>query len=167
MKYYNNEFDRQITTNFKAGEFACKDGAPELYINTIIVNKLQELRDKVKFEKKADIPIIIVSGYRTKKYNEKCGGSPNSKHLTGDAIDFYFNNTEMMSNKNIFLLAIELNFTYKINGIGIYINREKNFIHIDNREEHLIWVNDTKTQSYYKNVYDYLVKEPAINEVQI
>ena len=34
-------------------------------------------------------PIIIISGFRTKQLNRLIGGAKNSKHLTGNAADFY------------------------------------------------------------------------------
>lgn len=34
-----------------------------------------------------NIKFTITSAFRTKEQNDACGGSPNSQHLTGDAID--------------------------------------------------------------------------------
>ena len=35
------------------------------------------------------LPMIVTSGYRTPKYNQKIGGSPNSAHMFGKAVDIY------------------------------------------------------------------------------
>lgn len=35
----------------------------------------------------SNIKFTITSAFRTKEQNDACGGSPNSQHLTGDAID--------------------------------------------------------------------------------
>lgn len=34
-----------------------------------------------------NIKFTVTSAFRTKEQNDACGGSPNSQHLTGDAID--------------------------------------------------------------------------------
>ena len=36
---------------------------------------------------RSNIKFTITSAFRTKEQNDACGGSPNSQHLTGDAID--------------------------------------------------------------------------------
>lgn len=43
---------------------------------------LQPLRERI------GVPIIITSGYRSKKVNKAVGGSPTSQHMTGNAVDF-------------------------------------------------------------------------------
>ena len=166
VKFTYKDFEKKITENFKVKEFACKDGTKELYIDIELVEKLQAIREYI------DRPIIIVCGYRTKSYNEICGGAMKSKHLTGEAIDFTIKDfcnagQEVMSpmnDTNIFYLANDLNNDLKIKRIGLYINRATNFIHIDNGEEPLIWINNfnTKEISYYNNVYDYLLNKKPI-----
>lgn len=156
VKYNINDFEKNITQNFKVKEFACKDDTPELYMDIDIVEKLQAIREY------KNIPIKVICGYRTKSYNVRCDGAKNSKHLTGEAIDFAFLDNNIMNNKNIFYLANDINNNFRIKRIGIYINREINFIHIDNGKEPLIWVNDLKKQSYYNNVYDYLLDKQPI-----
>lgn len=159
VKYNINDFEKNITQNFKVKEFACKDNTQELYIDIDLVEKLQVIRE---YKNK---PIKILSGYRTQSYNKKCGGAKNSKHLTGEAIDFIFlDDYDIMNNENIFDIANDINNNFKIKRIGIYINRNINFLHIDNGQEPLIWVNDfkRKKQSYYNNVYDYLLDRQPI-----
>lgn len=36
---------------------------------------------------RSNIHFSVTSAFRTKKENEACGGSDNSQHLTGDAVD--------------------------------------------------------------------------------
>ena len=48
----------------------------------LIVNCLQPIRDAIKK------PIIITSGYRSQKLNKLIGGTKNSQHMTGQAVDF-------------------------------------------------------------------------------
>jgi len=48
------------------------------------VSLLQKYREML-FE---NSPIIITSGWRSKEYNKKIGGAPNSYHIQGMALDF-------------------------------------------------------------------------------
>lgn len=73
--------------NFKKSEFKCKCGDCNGYgegIASSLLDALQKLRDKHK------VPINISSGYRCKAHNKRVGGSSTSKHMTGQACDFYF-----------------------------------------------------------------------------
>lgn len=130
-----------ITNNFQISEFACKDGTDTILINIDLVMILQKIRDKYG-------AIKIISGYRTEDYNLSCGGSNKSLHLSGNAIDFapVKNNTT-----NTLLEIVHLLEEYNIKGIGLYINRNTEFIHFDNRENPTFWINDNKKQEYIKS----------------
>lgn len=80
VKTYSRAKDgpTQLSTNFKVGEFACKDGTDEIKIDSDLVPMLQSIRDH--FGK----PVDISSGYRTPSYNK---GSPRSQHMAGTAAD--------------------------------------------------------------------------------
>lgn len=52
-------------------------------INALVNNVLNPLRAMI------GRPIIITSGYRSKRVNELVGGSKTSQHLTGKAADFH------------------------------------------------------------------------------
>lgn len=73
--------DVPLTQNFKLYEFECNDGNHEVKVHPELIEKLQKLRDLV------GKPIKINSGYRTKEYNAKIGGSPKSQHIEGNAVD--------------------------------------------------------------------------------
>ena len=47
-------------------------------------------------ERKALLPIIINSGYRSPQLNKKIGGQPNSNHLTGCAVDIRVKDNEQL-----------------------------------------------------------------------
>jgi hypothetical protein len=74
-----------MTKNFQLSEFACNDGTPvppELVTNcSQLAEQLQVLRDELKES------ITINSGYRSKAWNKKVGGKPNSMHLQAKAAD--------------------------------------------------------------------------------
>ena len=75
----------QVTAHFKMSEFACKDGTavPEEYYGNVcaLAVSLEHLRSRL------NAPVVIISGYRTKAYNEKVGGVAKSQHLTASAAD--------------------------------------------------------------------------------
>lgn len=112
----------ELTKNFKVKEFACKDGTNEIIIDIDGVIKLQKMRDYLA------MPIKIISAYRTKSYNEMCGGSENSYHLLGRAFDIAVTGIAL---KKLAILGASVGFK----GIGIY----KDFIHLDTRENLYMW----------------------------
>ena len=72
--------------NFTATEFRCTcgncTGYPD-YMEENVLKLIQAVRDKYKK------PVYVTSALRCKKENNAVGGVPNSRHLTGQAIDFY------------------------------------------------------------------------------
>lgn len=151
--------EKNIEDNFKIKEFACKDGSDKILIDKDLVEDLQGIRNVY------DEPIKIISGYRTEDYNNKCGGAKTSKHLLGGAIDF----TCDRMIKDIFEIAIFSEYTLFLKGIGVYINRDIPFIHIDNRKEKIVWINDqkSKTQKYYNNIIDFLTNKQPIKTISL
>ena len=78
---------------------------------------IQKLRDEI------NTPLVVVSGFRTPRYNEFVGGAEKSEHMFGRAIDIKIPKdytTEQI--KNIFVDVNGSDF-----GIGLY----DTFIHID------------------------------------
>lgn len=73
--------DIQISKNFKLYEFECRDGSHQVVIHPKLLDLAQKLRDRL------GKPVVINSAYRTAAYNKKIGGSPNSQHMLGMAID--------------------------------------------------------------------------------
>lgn len=118
-KYLNKD-------NFRPEEFKCECngryccGYPT-YMKPAQLTNLQTIRNKYKK------PMVITSGMRCKGYNNAIGGSiSNSKHLLGQATDFYMQGvTDTLANrKNFIKYAKNLpNTTYIYgNGINIYGN---------------------------------------------
>ena len=66
-------------------------------------------------------PMIVNSGFRTTEHNEKVGGSPNSSHLKGLAVDIHCPDSAYRFH------LVRLAMTHGISRIGIY----KTFIHLD------------------------------------
>lgn len=68
------------------------------------------------------IPFIVNSGFRTKQHNANIGGSKNSSHMKGYAVDIRIRN----SNERFFMIKAALKAGF--HRIGIY----DTFIHLDN-----------------------------------
>ncbi len=109
---------------FKLEELKCKCGKCEstgLEMNIDLMHTLDIIR------KELDFPLIINSAYRCEYWNEKVGGSKNSGHLTGEAIDIRICRSEAF----IFLKKV---FEFgSITGIGINQKDQhtSRFIHLD------------------------------------
>ena len=95
-------------------------------MDTNFLRLLDELRHQCGFA------FVINSGYRTRAHNKKVGGSPNSSHMKGLAVDI-----ACRSSAERYLIvkhAFELGFSR----IGI----ANSFVHIDNDAEkplQVIW----------------------------
>ena len=109
--------------NFTNAELACKCGNCDMKMDPDFMDKIQELRDRCGF------PFIVTSAARCKKHNENVGGSPNSYHMKGRAIDII-----VLRARAYKLLkgAMELGFS----GIGINLSPKAilPFIHLDDRK---------------------------------
>ena len=84
--YYNV---KKYATKFKPAEFKCDCGGRycsgyPTYMRPEVLKNIQAIRNHW------NVPITVTCGMRCKGYNNKLQGSIyNSKHLTGQAIDFY------------------------------------------------------------------------------
>lgn len=122
----------KLTNNFNLDEFACKDGTyPKgIALENVkeLANNLQVLRDYL------GVPIIINSGFRSVKYNDKIGGVKSSQHLIGKAGDI---RTATHTPKQIAKAIEHLIETKKMKqgGIGIY----PTFVHYDIRGTKARW----------------------------
>ena len=130
--------------HFRPQEFKCECGGryctgyPTYMKKAQLVN-LQAIRDHYKR------PMTITSGMRCIGYNRSIGGSiSNSKHLLGQATDFYMAGvTDTLANRKKFIKCAKTlkNTTYIYgNGINIYGNRVYapymgNAIHYDTKNE--------------------------------
>ena len=83
----------KLSKHFELWEFEQSQTATRRGIyNKVTPNALANLkrlaRRLEKIRKIADAPIIISSGYRSLKLNRAVGGSSNSQHIDGLAVDF-------------------------------------------------------------------------------
>jgi len=110
--------------NFDAFEFEC-DCCGEAPMSQPFLERLQILRDMY------GSAISINSGYRCKAHNKAIGGSKNSRHMVGDAVDI---DTARMSSEQKYRL-LRLIYQLEFTGVGI----AKTFIHIDLRNKPTMW----------------------------
>ena len=119
-----NDGNTYLSQHFQVKEFRCRDGNDCIMIDTQLVNLLEAIRQHYN---KA---VHINSAYRTSIYNSKIGGSPSSRHLTGQASDIYIND-----------VTPKMLYTYinsiipNCGGIGLY----KTFVHVDTRPTKSRW----------------------------
>lgn len=112
-----------ISKDFKLKEFQCKGGTQEVKVHAQLIALLQILRTKV------NKPIIVNSGYRTPEHNKKIGGSKDSFHMKGMAVDISI--PKGWTVDSLAELGKQIGFT----GIGRY----NNFVHFDVRPIKAEW----------------------------
>ena len=80
--------EKEKMKHFNYSEFDSPDvqGSGQM-MNKLVLDMLDDVRDKF------DKPIHINSGYRTPQHNEDVGGTENSSHLRGFAVDIACNNS--------------------------------------------------------------------------
>lgn len=110
--------------NFSKEELECSCGCEET-IDPILLITLQKLRDIV------DKPFTINSAKRCIDWNISVGGSTNSWHTKGLAVDISIINWESKAVELLVRSAKALGFK----GIGYY----KTFIHLDLRDDVTTW----------------------------
>ncbi|MDW7678467.1 MAG: D-Ala-D-Ala carboxypeptidase family metallohydrolase [Bacillota bacterium] len=114
--------DIWISSNFRLKEFECNDGSHQVALTKALLEKLQRLREL------AEAPVVVTSGYRNASHNARVGGSPTSRHLSGEAADIRIPG---LHPDEVAQLAVAAGFT----GIGIYAG----FTHVDVRPVPARW----------------------------
>ena len=96
-------------------------------MNETFMERLIELREKL------NKPMVISSGYRSEAHNIAIGGSKNSAHLKGCAVD-------VVCSGHLAYEIVKLAMELKFSGIGVKQNgvHAKRFIHIDTMPRHSI-----------------------------
>lgn len=106
--------------SFSKEEFRCK--CPKCVgtdpdMNEEVVKAAQKIRDY--FAR----PVIVSSGLRCKEHNAEVGGVYNSKHLTGEAVDFCVTGIHSVNVINYIKRSIpEIKYVYAINDSYVHMN---------------------------------------------
>ncbi len=115
--------------HFKMSEFKCKDGTdvPPEYWNNLqsLMNMLEKVRSAY-----GNVPVTIMSGYRTPSYNKKVEGAQESQHLYAAAADIQ---TKDISAEKMYEIADKT--VGDSGGVGKY----SYFTHVDVRGHYSRW----------------------------
>lgn len=114
----------QLSEHFQARELWCRHCCV-LKVAPGLLPALEALRAELCRAHGRDVPITVNSGYRCPTHNRRIGGSPNSKHLRGEAADIWAKGVTL---RELYEAALQVPAFAK-GGIGVY--PQNGFIHID------------------------------------
>lgn len=120
-----------LSRSFRVREFACRDGSDPLFVDSALVQLLQDIRDHF------GAPVVITSGYRTASHNARVGGSKSSQHLLGRAADIQVQDTDPLA-----VAAYAESLMPGWGGVGRYpvkTGRAKGWVHVDTRPNKSRW----------------------------
>ena len=121
-----------ITKNFSAIEFKCKDGShvPDDLMDNVrlLCENLQVLREEL------GRPIRVISGYRSPKYNRRIGGARRSQHMLAKAADIRVVGMSPHEVREVILRLIKEGRMMS-GGVGLYTT----FTHYDVRGRNARW----------------------------
>lgn len=154
--------------NFKKSEFKCPCcGGYGSGIASSLLDVMQKLRDKYG-------NTIITSGFRCIKHNQKVDGSYNSKHLTGQACDFYFGSGILTNQNKRIEVVNEIKKMPNVNYVYCNINGNHpgmgSAIHVDTKltedvkQVYIVQKGDTliKIAKKYNTTYQKIAKDNNI-----
>lgn len=81
-----------VSAHFRLEQFLCKQvsGYPKyLVLQPSLLELLERLMTHLRGQGYTISTLGVISGYRTPWYNKKIGNTPNSRHVYGDAMDFF------------------------------------------------------------------------------
>ena len=112
-----------LSPHFRVQEFRCKDGSDPVFVDTALVELLEQLR--AHFGK----AVTITSGYRTPAHNAKAGGTRFSQHLYGRAADIRVQGASVEE-----VAACAERLLHGCGGVGRYpakAGRAAGWVHVD------------------------------------
>lgn len=123
----------RVTPHFTSDEFDCHNGDAypadriETHLRPLCL-ALEAVRDELSLMRGKSVPLAIISGYRSPRWNERVGGVKASRHMEGDAADV---RAMGVSVEELHATALRLHRQGKIRigGLGLY----KGWVHLDVR----------------------------------
>lgn len=94
------------------------------------VKLAQDIRDWIHAETGEEIALSINSGLRCEDHNAAQGGAPNSRHLTGRAIDIRFSREPDLMSSRARMLIVKA--AVVLGAVGIICDY-RSFVHLDMR----------------------------------
>ncbi len=127
VKIYQKGVSARLSDDFDTSDFDCHCARPEC-VETYVSEELVDGLDKLAIV----FPILTInSGFRCVVHNLKVGGSPNSQHTVGKAVDVQ---SPFGAGRDL-KVAAEVIPVFKNGGIGV----AKNWIHLDVRGKPARW----------------------------
>lgn len=137
---------KKLSEHTIVSQFA-SPGTDKILVSEALVNMLEKTLQSVGADE-----IRITSGYRSAAYNKQTGGSPTSRHLTGDASDTIFKKNGSSLSARVVSEAAQSN---GVKGIEV-INSSA--VHLDTRTSKWFSIQGAKTSSgarTYKTISDF------------
>ena len=106
-----------VSKHFSLDEVSCNCGCGQSIVDEVMIDKIEQARVSAR------IPFQINSWNRCEEYNKKIGGSKNSSHVVGKAVDIHYN-----SNVDLYNMV---GACIKAGIPRILIYPKSRFIHID------------------------------------
>ena len=103
-----------LSPHFSLDECACRDGCGFDTPDEALLNLAEAVRDILKE------PMIVHSVCRCKAHNAAVGGSPTSKHLKGQAMDFHVRGLSPLAVYNAIVKAWHDGRLPGLGGVGLY-----------------------------------------------
>ena len=131
------EGDKLLSPHFRVREFACRDGADLVKIDTDLVELLERIRTATCGA------VTVNSGYRTASYNQKVAGARASQHLLGRAADI-----QVSGASPLLVGQIAEYYLGGHGGIGVY----QTFTHVDTRTARARWDQRSGRETVMDNI---------------
>ena len=103
-----------LSPHFSLDECVCRCGCGLLNVSPALLRLAEAVRGVLKE------PMIVHSVCRCKKHNSEVGGSPKSKHLTGQAMDFHIRGLSPVMLYNTIVKAWYDGRLPELGGVGLY-----------------------------------------------